>query len=184
VELVKAHPLIISCLVEFGWYDYYRKVDTAFPDSPPGEVIRGRGNWNYTDCRPVTMQLRQRQEQLQSTRWKLESLLSDRKVELADLETVSRYMADLCNLLSESPLAKRESSIKSFVKEVRVTGTQVLLMYTIPMPPQGISREVIGVPLIVHYGGPWLTVPELFFTKKELIPALQKLIASCQRCTA
>jgi len=36
-----------------------------------------------------------------------------------------------------------------------------------------LAREVI-----IFYGGPWLTVPELFFEKKELIPALQQLLVS------
>jgi hypothetical protein len=27
-------------------------------------------------------------------------------------------------------------------------------------------------------GGPWLTVPELFFEKKQLVPALQQLLIS------
>jgi len=31
---------------------------------------------------------------------------------------------------------------------------------------------------IITYGGPWGTVPELLFDKKELIPALQQLLVS------
>ena len=34
------------------------------------------------------------------------------------------------------------------------------------------------VPAIVEYGGPWATVPELLFEKKELIPKLQDLLVS------
>jgi len=79
--------------------------------------------------------------------------LSDKKVELADMKTVASYVADLRNLLSESPLAERKSFIKSFVKEVKVIGAEVLLTYTIPMSPKGISREVVIVPPIVHCGG-------------------------------
>jgi hypothetical protein len=32
-------------------------------------------------------------------------------------------------------------------------------------------------------GGPWLTVPELLFEKKQLIPALQQLLVSYLRPT-
>ena len=73
------------------------------------------------------------------------------------MKTVAGYVADLRNLLSESPLAERKSFIKSFVKEVKVIGTEVRLIYTIPMPPKGISQEAVGVPPIVHYGGPFWT---------------------------
>ena len=94
------------------------------------------------------------------------------------MKTVAGYVADLCNLLSESPLAERKSFIKSFVKEVKVTGTEVRLTYTVPMPPKGISQETVGVPPIVHYGGPFGTVPELLFEKKEFIPSLQHMLIS------
>jgi len=37
------------------------------------------------------------------------------------------------NLLEDSSLAERKSFIKSFVREVRVTGAEVLLSYNIPL---------------------------------------------------
>ena len=42
------------------------------------------------------------EEQLETRRLELEYLLSDTKVELADMKTVAGYMADLRNLLNES----------------------------------------------------------------------------------
>ena len=68
-----------------------------------------------------------------------------RQAELASLETVTSYVDDLRTLLNESSLAERKSFIRSFVKEVRVTGNEVLLTYTIPLPPTGISQETTGV---------------------------------------
>jgi len=59
------------------------------------------------------------------------------------MKTVAGYVADLRNLLSESLLAERKSFIKSFVKEVKVIGTEVRLIYTIPMSPKGISQETV-----------------------------------------
>ena len=80
-------------------------------------------------------------------------LLLDKKVELADMKIVAGYVADLRNLLSESPLAERESFIKSFVKEVKVIGAEVRLTYTVPMPPKGISQETVGVFLLYSMVG-------------------------------
>jgi len=34
----------------------------------------------------------------------------------------------------------------------------------------------LGVPPVVHDGGPWGTVPELLFEKKGLIPKIQRLL--------
>ncbi len=67
------------------------------------------------DLAPRIKELRQRQEQLQMSRQELEMLLSDRRVELADLETVTQYVADLHNLLNDSTLTEKKSFIKSFV---------------------------------------------------------------------
>ena len=102
---------------------------------------------------PRIQQLRQRQQQVQTRKWELEALLANRRAELADLETVTRYVDDLRNLLNESSLAERKSFIRSFVKEVKVTGDEVLLTYTMPLPPQGISQEKVGVLYSVQHGG-------------------------------
>jgi len=37
---------------------------------------------------------------------------------------------------------------------------------------------------LVILGGPWLTVPELFFDKKQLILALQQLLLSYRKPTS
>jgi len=78
------------------------------------------------------------------------------------LETVTRYVEGLCNLLNESPLAERKSFVKSFVKEVRVTGDEVVLTYTIPMPPRGITSEEVPFLSIVHYGGAEVSIGRTF----------------------
>ena len=83
----------------------------------------------------------------------LEQQLSDRRVELADEKTVSSYVSDLHKLLSETTLAEKKSFVRSFVKEVKVTGDEVLLTYTMPMLSKGIIEEKLSVLPIVHYGG-------------------------------
>lgn len=115
------------------------------------------GKLGLDDVAPRIRQLRCRQEQLQSRKWELETFLSDRKVEFASLETVTDYVDDLKNLLDESSLTERKSFIRSFVKEVKVTGDEVLLTYTLPLPPEGIPEEKVGVLSSVHYGGPNMT---------------------------
>jgi len=111
------------------------------------------GKIQLADLAPRIQQLRQRQEQLQATRWGLEQQLSDRRVELADVETVACCISDLRNLLNESSLSERKSFVRSFVKEVKVTGDEVLLTYTMPMLPKGITEEKLPVLSIVHDGG-------------------------------
>ena len=58
-----------------------------------------------------------------------------------------------------------------------MTGNEVVLNYTMPVLLETAAIEKAGVLRIVQYGGPWLTVPELLFEKKQLIPALQELLS-------
>jgi site-specific DNA recombinase len=66
---------------------------------------------------------------------------------------VTECVDDLRSLLEENTLAERKSFIRSFVKEVKVTGDEVLLTYTMPLPPEGISQERVRVLHSVHSNG-------------------------------
>jgi len=120
------------------------------------------GKIQLADLAPRIQQLRQRRERLQAARWEMEQQLSDKRVELADSETVARYVADLHDLLNESSLVERKSFVRSFVKEVKVTGNEALLTYTIPMLPRGIIEEKLPVLSIVHDGGAGVTIGRTF----------------------
>ncbi len=99
---------------------------------------------------------------MQTARWEIEQQLSDRRVELADADTVSRCVSDLRDLLTEGSLAERKSFVRSFVKEVKVTGEEVLLTYTIPMLPRGVTEERLPVLSIVHHGGEGVIIGRTF----------------------
>ena len=64
---------------------------------------------------------------------------------------------DLRDLLNESSISERKTFIRSFVKEVKVTGDEALLNYTIPMLPRGVTEEKLPVLSIVHHGGRYWT---------------------------
>jgi len=84
----------------------------------------------------------------------LDDALETGSLKLADMETVKSYVEDLRNLLEDSPLIERKSFIKSFVKEIRVAGHEVVLKYnTPPSVGAGPHQETLVVPPIVQYGG-------------------------------
>ena len=111
------------------------------------------GKLSLDDLAPRIQALRERQNQLQATKHEVEELLTERRIQLADVEIVTRYVDDLRGLLSQSSLFEQKTFIRSFVKEVRVTGTNVLITYTIPLPPDGAIDEQARVLSIVHGGG-------------------------------
>ena len=69
--------------------------------------------------------------------------------------------------------------------ERRYRGFLVVGLYSDLSASIGLRRAstiatvvVIMANFLMNCGGPWGTVPELFFEKKELIPALQQLLTS------
>jgi chromosome segregation ATPase len=111
------------------------------------------GRINLDDLTPRIRELRNRQEKLLVRRSELEVVMSDRKVELADLKTVKGYVNDLRDTLDDGPLSDRRAFIRSFVKEIIVTQQEIQLNYTLPLLPDGLTEERMGVLPIVRYGG-------------------------------
>jgi site-specific DNA recombinase len=110
------------------------------------------GKLGLGDLAPRIQNLRHRQDQLEAAKQDIEDALLNRKVELADLNAIVAYVEDLKTILMDSPLTERRAFIRNFVKEVKVTGDEVLLSYTIPLPPGGIVEEKAGVLSIVQRG--------------------------------
>ena len=104
------------------------------------------------DLSPRIKKLLADRDKLQARKLELEWHVKQRKLELADVTTVERYVQDLRNLLNESPLTERRSFIRSFVKQVTVTGNKVLLNYTIPLPPKGLVTDETTVLSTIQYG--------------------------------
>ena len=133
-------------IVSLRGSDVDRRLERLFDALETGKV-------QIADLATRIQQLRKRREELQSVKFELEQELSDRRVELADKDIVTAYVEDLRNVLSESPLAERKSFVRSFVKEVKVTGDEVLVTYTKPMLPKGMLEEKLSVLSIGHDGG-------------------------------
>ncbi len=98
-------------------------------------------------------ELRSRQDLLQTRRLEIESQMSDKKVGLADLESITECVDDLHELLTEGSPAERRTFIRGFVKEVKVTGNEVVLSYTMPILPDNMTMDEDGVLHTVQYGG-------------------------------
>lgn len=111
------------------------------------------GKLNLNDVVVRIRELQQRQQGIHTKRIEIESQMSDRKVELADLDTISIYVDDLHDLLKEGSLTERRAFIKSFVKEVRVNGDEAVLSYSVPILPEKVAIEKGGVLPSVQYGG-------------------------------
>jgi site-specific DNA recombinase len=111
------------------------------------------GKISLDDLAPRIHELRERQAKLQSRKEELLSILSGHKSETPSEKEIAECAANLCQLLEKSSLVERKAFIRSFVKEVKITRENVLLTYTLPVPPAGVTEENLPVLSIVHYSG-------------------------------
>jgi site-specific DNA recombinase len=115
------------------------------------------GTLILADLAPRIQSLRQQQEQLVSVRIELESRLSDTKVELTDMETVKCCLDVMRNVLNRSEITERKSFVRSFVKAVKVKGSEVSLEYTPDLLAGIESKETFRVLPIIQNGGQYWT---------------------------
>ena len=114
------------------------------------------------DFKPRIRSHRERQGKLEATAAEVRAMLSERRVVLDDVETITAYAQDLSTFLNESELTERRAFIQSFVKEIIVMPGNALLRYTIPMaedgPIGGANAEEVALhgPVLstVKSGGP------------------------------
>jgi len=102
------------------------RLDKLYDAIETGKVV-------LDDLAPRIRELRSRQEKLLARRGELEIAMSDRKVELADIKLVKSYVNDLRRTLDEGVLTDRRAFIRSFVREIIVSGQEIRLIYTLPL---------------------------------------------------
>ena len=93
---------------------------------------------------------------------------------MADLETTFGYVEDLHNLLKEGSLTERRAFIRSFIREITVTGNEASLKYSMPHLPDKVIVGKEGVLPTVQYGGPSdpIAQPKIkTFFELSLVPA-------------
>ena len=57
------------------------------------------------------------------------------------------------DILTQSSLTEKKSFVRSFVREVKVTGAEVSISYTMPVSAGTTIEKLAPVPHIVHNGG-------------------------------
>ena len=77
-------------------------------------------------------------------------LLSQRRVVLDDVETITAYAQDMNTYLRESELTERRAFIEAFVREIVVEPGGALVRYTIPMPEDSLIGEKDAEEMALH----------------------------------
>ena len=82
------------------------------------------------DFKPRIRDHRERQERLEATAEEARALLSQRRVVLDDVKTITAYAEDMSEFLNESELTERRAFIESFVKEIVVRPGNAVVRYS------------------------------------------------------
>ena len=102
------------------------------------------------DFKPRIRDHRERQKKLEETAEDARVILSQRRMVLDDVETITAYCEDLSGYLRESELTERRPFIESFVKEIVVEPGGALVRYTIPMPEDSPIEGKDAEELVLH----------------------------------
>jgi site-specific DNA recombinase len=73
------------------------------------------GKLSLNDLSPRIKQLKERKERLEAQKWELEWQLKERRVELADVEMVTRHVKDLQALIEENTVAERKLKLQEIL---------------------------------------------------------------------
>jgi len=97
---------------------------------------------------------------LQLNKQDIENILANKRVDVADLQMVTEYAADLKQLIAESSIEEQKAFIRGFIKEIKVTGDKVEIKYTMPIPSSKTGKaEVLDIERI---GSPSCSISRTF----------------------
>ena len=105
------------------------------------------------DLAPRIKELRIRQDELRKARLLVEAAKVTRVVRHVDAKIVKAYARDLECLIGEVDVLESKAFLRSFIKRIEIDGGSAKIHYTLPMPPDGKTKESLGVLPMVTFGG-------------------------------
>ena len=103
---------------------------------------------------PRILRLRQREDQLAAAQEDAARQLQQRRADLPTTAEIGEYVADFREFLAEGSIPERKALIRNFVESIEIDDRDAILMYTIPMPSDGVTRERTPVLDFVQSGPP------------------------------
>ena len=115
--------------------------------------------YTLESLQPRIMKLRARQDQLVAARGDAVSQLGQRRVEIPSLPEIAEYVRDFRQFLEQGDFPERKALIRNFMQAIEVTGEEVTMTYTVPMPGDGVRKEPASVLDFVQSPPPTPAVP-------------------------
>jgi site-specific DNA recombinase len=110
------------------------------------------GEFERGHLAPRIKALFDRKEELERVRIEVENSLKYHTVEIASPEVVKTYAESMRTLLEESSIMQKKAFLRSFVDRIEVDDEYAKVVYTMPMLPNNLAAETVGVLPFVHDG--------------------------------
>ncbi len=147
-------------------------------DSQTGDLDRRLGNLYdaletgqlaVRELAPRIRELQEKRELLSRARGELQETLSGGQVEQVGWETVLSYLGNLREILDYGSGAEQKLLLRSFIQSIDKLESEVVLHYSLPLPPVAIPEDGPGVLDIVQCGGPgWTRTNDLGLIRTAL----------------
>ena len=111
------------------------------------------GKYDNDDFAPRLKELRTRQTELGKARILAEAEIALQGETDLDRAKIKSYVLDMKGLLEGSEVVERKSFLMTFIKKIVIDGSQVVIHYNLPIPPEVISEGRKPVLPIVTSGG-------------------------------
>jgi site-specific DNA recombinase len=112
------------------------------------------GEYERGHLAPRIKALFDKKEELERVRLKVDDSLKYHTVEIASPEVVKTYAKSMRTLLEESSIMQKKTFLRSFVDRIEVDDEYAKVVYTMPMLPDNLTAETVGVLPFVHDGPP------------------------------
>ena len=116
-----------------------------------------KSDLTYEALSPRILKLRQQEDQLAAARDDAVRQLEQRRADLPSTPEIKRYVADFREFLQAGTMPERKALIRNFVKGIKVSGEEVSIRYTIPMPSDRATEDRQSVLDFVQSGPPSCT---------------------------
>ena len=137
-------------------------------DSQAGDVERRldrlydaleTGRLDLDDLAPRIKELKQKRDLILRARAEVLETLGAGKVELVSREVVLDYLRDLKGLLENGTVTGRRLFLRSFIESIELENSQVTIRYVLPLPPEQVPLDSVGVLAFDSLGGADITLP-------------------------
>ncbi len=122
-----------------------------------------------SELAPRIRELQEKRELLSRARGELQETLSEGQVDQVHWETVLSYLENLREILGYGSGTEQKLLLRSFSQSIDKLESEVVLHYSLPLPPVAISENGPGVLDIVQSGGPgWTRTNDLGLIRTAL----------------